>query len=312
MDNFYKELKKYGKVRLNESLKKHTTFKIGGPAKYFVEVTDLINLRDLVKFLQGGGLDYFILGGGSNLLFSDKGFFGVVIKVINREVKVENDTIIASAGAILGVVVNTATQNSLSGLEWALGIPGTIGGAVFGNAGAMGENISNNVEKIAVWLDGEETELTKEECGFGYRHSYLGEMGAVILKVYLKLQKGDVSEIIKKVNANLSVRQEKLPSEPSAGSFFKNIKLADYPGDKSQLPEIYIERKMVPAAWLIDQCGLLDFRIGDAGISYKHGNFLVNYGQATAEDVIAVVDEVSKKVYDSFGIELEPEVRIIV
>lgn len=311
MDNIYGKLKEFGRVLANEPLKKHTTFKIGGPARFLVVVSEVDSLKKLLDFVSQNDVPFKIIGGGSNLLFSDEGFDGVVIKMNCRGVKVEGESIEAEAGALLGVVVATATQSSLSGFEWAVGIPGTVGGAVYGNAGAMGQNVGNNISSVAAWLDNEVVEMEKEACDFSYRHSAFKENGAVILSIKLSLEKKDNQSILSKVQEYAGARHKKFSTLPSAGSFFQNIQYDKYPGDKSLLPELFKERGMVPAGWLIDECDLRGFKVGDAGISEEHGNFLVNYGEATQSDVLKVVEEVGKKVYNKFGVDLIPEVQIV-
>src|SRR3989339_577207 len=155
MDQLYKKLKSFGRVKLNEKISKHTTFKIGGPARYYVEVAENIKIIGLLNYLSGEGIKYFILGGGANTLFPEE-FDGVVVRVKSEKLIVKNSQIIAEAGVNLYQVVNLAAQNSLSGMEWGVGIPGTIGGAVRGNAGAFGSDISKNLKNVEVWRDGKE------------------------------------------------------------------------------------------------------------------------------------------------------------
>jgi len=311
MDTLVKELKKYGQVKSAQLLSRHTTMKIGGPAKYFVIINQTDKLIDLLNFLSGEGIDYQILGGGSNILFSDDGFAGVIIKIETSKLSAIGEEIIAEASAPLSAVVQLASQNSLSGMEWASGIPGTIGGAVRGNAGAYGEDISQSIKEVEVWRDGQVITLLRGDCGFDYRSSVFKGNCDVILQVKIVLKKGDPAQIAKKINDLFFERQNKLPFQPSSGSFFKNIKIGDWQGDKSELPDLFVERGMIPAGWLIEQCGLKGFSFGEAGISEKHGNFIVNYGKASLSDILFIVDKVVSEVYNKYGITLEPEVEII-
>lgn len=311
MDTLAKELKKYGQVKSAQMLSRYSTMKIGGPAKYFIIVNQTDKLVDLLNFLSGEGIDYQILGGGSNILFSDDGFTGVVIKIETSKLSVNGEVITAEAATSLSAIVQLASQNSLSGMEWASGIPGTIGGAVRGNAGAYGEDISQSIEEVEVWRDGQVITLLREDCGFDYRSSIFKSNNDVILRVKIVLKKDDPAQIAKKMNDLFFERQSKLPSQPSSGSFFKNIKVSDWRGEEGELPDSFVERGMIPAGWLIEQCGLKGFKFGEAGISEKHGNFIVNYGKASSSDILFIVDKVVGEVYNKYGITLEPEVEIL-
>ncbi|HRY36396.1 MAG TPA: UDP-N-acetylmuramate dehydrogenase [Candidatus Magasanikbacteria bacterium] len=311
MNELYKELKKYGEVKTKIPLSKHTTFQIGGWAEFFIEVKETELLIQLLDFLNSEGVEFFILGGGSNLLWIDQNFSGVVIKIATSGLKLKEEFVEVEAGVPLSLVVNLAVKNELSGLEWAVGIPGTLGGAVRGNAGSMGKSMADCIQKVFVWVDGEVKEYSKAECGFGYRESiFKSHKNMVVLKTTLKLEKSSRQEVSSVVAKNLGNRKN-FPKWPSAGSFFKNIRLENWPQEKEKLPDLFISRGTVPAGWLIENCGLKGFRIGDAGVSQEHGNFLVNFGSATQEQVLQVVEEVQKKVYDKYGVSLEPEVQIV-
>lgn len=307
-----KQLKEYGHVRANVPLSKFSTFKIGGLAQFLVEVEKTDNLVRLLNFLTGEGNNFYILGGGSNVLFSDEGFEGVVVKIKTAGLSVNGETIEADAGVMLGLVLNSAVKNDLTGLEWSAGIPGTVGGAVRGNAGAMGKDVSCNISAVEIWSNGEITRLTKDECGFAYRESFFKQNSEqVILRAWFGLQKGDPKDILKEMQGYLTSRTGKFPKYPSAGSFFKNIEIDKWPGDKKLLPEIFVQRGKVPAAYTIDQAGLKGLGVGGAKMSDEHGNFLINFSNATQNDVLAVVEKVKEAVYNKFGVELEEEVEII-
>ncbi|MDD2757985.1 MAG: UDP-N-acetylmuramate dehydrogenase [Patescibacteria group bacterium] len=312
MDLLYPELKKYGKTKTNVLLSRHTTFKIGGPAKYVVTVSEADKLPALLNFLSGAGEDFFILGGGSNVLAPDEGFSGVVIKIDCAKCRTDKDEIIIEAGALLSTAVNEAAARGLSGLEWATGIPGTVGGAVRGNAGAHGSDMAQNIKQVEAWRNGETTALTSAECAFGYRDSIFKRDGGVVLRATFKLIPSDQASVVKKMQEILLGRSQKLPTVPSAGSFFKNIKTGDWPGAlPGNLPEIYRERGMIPAGWLVEQAGLKGVKIGGAQVSPQHGNFIINAGNATQADVVALVEEIKGRVYDKYRVWLEPEVEII-
>jgi UDP-N-acetylmuramate dehydrogenase len=312
MREYYEELKKYGKVKLKESLTKNTTFKVGGIAHFFIEVTEEEKLISLLNFLNSEDIPYFVLGGGSNVLFSDEGFEGVVIKLQTSELKLREDNeIVVAAGVLLNKVVNFALQNKLSGMEWGTGIPGTVGGAVRGNAGAMGKENANCLVKVKIWRDGEVFELDKTECGFGYRESIFKNNKDVILSAVYKLTPGDEKSIKEIMQTNLKQRTGRFPNLPSAGSFFKNIEVNKWSGKKEDLPEIFWERGKIPVGWLVEQVGMKGFTIGGAKISDEHGNFIINFSNAKQADILSLVETIKEKVYNKFGIELEPEVKII-
>ncbi|OGH84751.1 MAG: UDP-N-acetylenolpyruvoylglucosamine reductase [Candidatus Magasanikbacteria bacterium RIFOXYA2_FULL_44_8] len=312
MDSLYKQLKNFGAVKINVPMSKHTTFNIGGPAHLYVVVEETTKLVGLLNFLSGEGVMYFILGGGSNLLFADDEYEGTVIKIATDKIAASGDTIIVDAGVALGAVVNLATQNSLAGLEWAAGIPGTVGGAVRGNAGAFGGATADSLEKIIVWRDGEVLELAPSECEFGYRDSAFKHNEDVILSAVFKMVVGDKQKILAKFQENVKYRSTRFPPYPCAGSFFKNLDLANYVGDKSILPEKFLQVGKVGAAWFIEQAGMKGSAHGGAKVSDEHANFIVNWNNATQSDVLIVVEKVKEAVYNKFGVELEPEVQIVV
>ena len=312
MQEFFKQLKKFGKVKLNEKMEKHTTFKIGGVAQFFVIVDDNESLVNLLNFLSGEGVNFKIISGGSNMLFPDEEFEGVVIKVQSQNLSVNGQTIESDAGVLLSSVVSAAVKNSLSGLEWAAGIPGTIGGAVRGNAGAYGLDTGRSVEKVEIWQDGEVKILSAQECGFSYRSSLIKKTpGMIVLRAWFKLNLGDKKEIMKKIQENISSRNGKYPPFPSAGCFFTNVKLEKWPGETKDLPALFLERGTVPAGWLVEQVGAKGLSVGGAKVSEEHANFVVNFNKATSEDVKNLVEEVKQRVYNKYGVELEFEVEII-
>jgi UDP-N-acetylmuramate dehydrogenase len=280
-------------IKRNVSLKDHTTFKIGGRAKYFFEAKekrDLIRAVFLAKKLR---LPYFILGGGSNVLVSDKDFEGLVIKTSNKKWAVLNNEIYAEAGAKLAKIVEMAAKNDLSGFEFAIGIPGTIGGAIFGNCGAFGKSIGNLVKEVEIFdLKSNRLKvLKKKDCHFSYRNSiFKKNKNLIILSAIFKLKRKKKKEILKKMKKNFERKIESQPLNfPSAGCIFKN------PGK-------------ISAGKLIEKCNLKGKEIGGAKISEKHGNFILNFKNAKAKDVIKLIELMKQKVKKKFGIVLKEEI----
>lgn len=311
MDTLLDSLKNFGHARTNIPLARYTTFKIGGSVRYFVEITETDKLIGLLNYLTEQGIEFFVLGGGSNVLFKDEEYDGVVIQIKTSKIECVDNKINADAGAQLGMAVNVATKNSLTGLEWGIGIPGTVGGAVRGNAGAMGKDIANNLISIEIWNNGEVQTLTPSECGFIYRGSTIKENNYIVLSASLQLAPGDRQTIIGTMQAYLKQRTGRFPAYPSAGSFFKNINIKDWPGDTSVLPDLFKERGKIPVGWCVEQVQMKGFTVGGAKVSNEHGNFIINYENATQNDVLKIVEEVQSQVYNRFKIELDPEVEII-
>ena len=277
----------------NEPMDKHTTFRVSGEADALVCVTDSEMLQKIVSYMAKVSQEFFILGKGSNLLVSDKGYRGVILDMSKgfTDVRVEGNTIIAQAGASLPQVAVLAAEHGLSGLEFAAGIPGTIGGAVVMNAGAYDGEMKQVVKKVTVLNQtGEEMELDNATMEFGYRTSIIKNRPFVVQEVVFELEPGDPEEIKKKGAEFNQRRRDKQPLEfPSAGSTFKR-------------PEGYFAGKLIMDA------GLRGYRIGGAQVSEKHCGFVINVGNASASDIYDLMDEVSEKVYDQFGVKLEPEV----
>jgi len=318
-------------VKENILLKNYTTFKIGGKAKYFFVAK---NKEDIIKAILAAKkieLPFFILGGGSNVLVADKGFDGLVIKIKNVKVKIHpvirpgassNDgaksKIYTEAGLPLFLLVSELVKNNLTGLEWAIGIPGTIGGAVYGNAGAFGKSIGDSVRKVEV-LDTKDLRFKiydLKKCKFGYRDSaFKRNKNLIILSVQIQLKKGKKSEIQRKIREYLNHRKETQPLDfPSAGSIFKNyeLRIKKYELIK-KFPELknFNKKGQIPAAWLIEKCDLKGKKIGKAKISEKHGNFILNLGGAKAKDVKKLIDFAKKSVKKKFGIVLKEEIQYL-
>lgn len=283
-------------VYVDEPMSRHTTFRIGGPADYFIHPQSREEVREIVRLCTEKKLDYYILGNGSNLLVSDAGFRGVMIQIYQNmsRVRAEKQRLFVQAGALLSQTAKTAAEEGLTGLEFAAGIPGTVGGAVTMNAGAYGGEMKEITEAVTVLdREGKIRRLKRNELEFGYRKSAISKYGYIVLEAELLLQAGDREQILEKIEDLCRKRKEKQPLEfASAGSTFKR-------------PEGYYAGKLIMDA------GLCGFSIGDAQISEKHCGFLINKGNATASEVMALISHVRIKVKELFGVELEPEVKLL-
>ena len=280
-----------------EPMSKHTTFRIGGPADLLVMPETISQVEKLCRLFRGRNIPFVVLGNGSNILVGDGGIRGVVIQLGNRfaNCEVAGTMVSAQAGIKLSRLAGTALEHSLTGLEFAAGIPGTLGGALFMNAGAYDGEMKQVVAKvICLDTEGNVKEVPAEECGFGYRTSVFSKNPEwIILGGTVKLEQGDAAEIRAKMDDFAERRVSKQPLHlPSAGSTFKR-------------PEGYFAGK------LIQDAGLMGFRVGGAAVSEKHAGFVVNEGGATAKDVRELMAEVQKRVMDAYGVMLEPEVRFL-
>ncbi|MCK4891416.1 MAG: FAD-binding protein [Candidatus Pacebacteria bacterium] len=325
------------KVQKNILLSKYTTFKIGGPAKFFCVVENIDEIRETFKFAEKNKLKIFILGEGSNILISDKGFDGFVLKIQDTKYKIQtNNKIFVGSGLSLAKLVSESVKNNLTGLQWAAGMPGAIGGAIVNNAGASGMSMMNIVEEVEILeiitqppLSGGISfspdkgrlggirRLTNKQCKFSYRNSiFKEEKKYIILNAVLKLKKGNEEKSRKMISEILKSRKEKQPFEyPSAGSIFKNPVLDDNHlrrliKENSELENIS-KNNTIPAGWFIENLGLKGKKIGGAMISEKHGNFIVNMGNAKAENVIILISLIKQKVRDNFSIQLKEEIEYV-
>lgn len=290
---FIKETVTPDNVFFGEPMDKHTTFRVGGEADVFVQVNGKEQLQKLIAYMAKIDEDFLVLGKGSNLLVGDKGYRGIILDMSRHftDVRVEENRIIAQAGVSLPHVAAVAANHGLTGLEFAAGIPGSIGGAVVMNAGAYDGEMKQVVKKVTVLSkSGEEMELDGDSMEFGYRTSIIKNRPFVVEEVELLLAPGNKDEIVKKAAEFNQRRKEKQPLEyPSAGSTFKR-------------PEGYFAGKLIMDA------GLRGLRIGGAQVSEKHCGFIVNVGNATATDISELMDEVRDRVKERFGVTLEPEV----
>lgn len=284
------------KVRINEPMNRHTTFRIGGPADYFLLPSSSEEVKGILEICKEESLQYFILGNGSNLLVSDEGYRGVIIQLYRNYggLTVEGTEIRAGAGVLLSQIAATARNESLTGFEFAGGIPGTLGGAVVMNAGAYGGELKD-VLKEAVVMDREGNIFTVpvEKLAMGYRTSLVKTAGYLVLEAVIFLKKGSQEEIRDTMKDLADRRISKQPLEyPSAGSTFKR-------------PEGYFAGKLIMDA------GLRGYQVGGAQVSEKHCGFVINKGNATAADVLTLIENVREKVQEQFGVTLEPEVKFL-
>lgn len=299
-DQFYQKLiltLPKEQVKLKERMEYHTTLRIGGEADYFVTPTTAEEVRDVVKLCKKEGIPYYIIGNGSNLLVSDLGYRGLIIKLFDNYANIsvnENDIITAQAGALLAKIASEAAEHSLTGLEFASGIPGTLGGAVTMNAGAYdGEMKQCLVSARVMEENGSILVLNKEELELGYRSSILQRKNYILLEAEMKLSRGDQVAIRQKMKELNAKRREKQPlDQPSVGSTFKR-------------PQGYFAGK------LISDAGLSGYQVGGAAVSDKHCGFLINKDHATAKEFLTVVEDVILIVNEKFGVRLEPEVKFL-
>lgn len=283
-------------VKRNESLKNHIFFRIGGEADYFIEPKTVDELKDTICICEKCGIDRYVIGNGTNLLASDDGFRGAIIKIGDNfsYVDFKGNRVIAGAGALLASVSKRSAELGLKGLDFACGIPGYIGGAVAMNAGAYNGEIADTIVRVTCMnKDGDILEYTKEEMNFGYRTSKVFQDDLIVLEAEFELEEGNVEEILDRISFINAKRRDSQPLEyPSAGSTFKRP-VGGY------------------ASKLIQDAGLKGHKHGGAMVSDKHSGFIVNYNHATCQEVLELMDYVTKNVDDKFGIKLEPEVRII-
>lgn len=296
-NNKLKDILKKGQVYMKEPMENHTTLHIGGPADYFVAPSSVDEIMKVIDLCKSSNMPYYIMGNGSNLLVSDDGYRGLIMKIGDNfsQVSISKDgTVTAQGGILLSKLANAIAKESLTGFEFASGIPGTLGGAVYMNAGAYdGEMVQCLVSARVMDLDGEIYILSKDELELGYRTSILQKKDYILLEATMKFDKGNQEDIFGKMQELNRRRREKQPLDKySAGSTFKR-------------PDGYFAGK------LISDAGLGGFQIGGAAVSDKHCGFLINKDNATAKDYASLIQEVIRVVYERFDVTLEPEVRFL-
>lgn len=287
------------KIKQNEPMKNHTSFKIGGPAEFYIKISTIEELQKILEFAKKENIKITIIGNGSNVLVSDKGIQGIVIRTNLKKVEIKNKEqnkieVIADDATPIGFLAQKLLKEEITGFEEIAGIPGTIGGAILMNAGAHGKEMKDIVTEItAIDYNGEIQKFTNEEAEFTYRNSKFSNGDYIILQAKMLLEKGNAKEIKAKMDEYAQIRKEKQPLEyPSAGSTFKR-------------GEGFITAK------LIDEAGLKGYSIGGAKVSEKHAGFIINTGDATAQDVLDLAKYVTDKVYEKFGKKIEFEIKVL-
>lgn len=305
---------------VHEPMAKRTSFRVGGHASLHVVASSTESLIDAVTAALDLGVPFYIYGGGSNLLVSDEGYFGVMIQAAHRSIKIDGNRIEAEAGAITGMVARQSVDAGLTGFEWAIGVPGTIGGAVYGNAGCYGGEMKDSVVTVDIFdLNGRvRRTIPAAECGFAYRESRFKHERVLILGCVIELKTAaDIAAGKARMEEIMKMRKEKQPLDASsAGCAFKNFEFADESAleilkRSVAVPESMLKNQSISAGWIIDQAGMMGESVGDAQVSTKHGNFFLNKGAARAQDILALISRVKMKVRDEFGIELQEEVQLV-
>lgn len=298
----------------NEPLSRHTSFAIGGPARLFARVRSRDELLEALVCVSTEKMPYYILGGGSNVLANDRGFDGAVIKNEDRSFSIDGTRVVAAPGVSLAALAHKTAEMGLSGLEWAFGIPGTIGGAVRGNAGAFGGETKDVLASAEVYdmSTGEMRTLVTEEFTFTYRRSACADHPEwVITKIIYTLMQSDPVLTMEKLQSALVRKKETQPlGAHCAGSMFKNNPISLF-SDMSSIPEEYIKKGRVPSGYLIEHVGLKGYRTDRAMISDKHANFFINIGGASFDDVMQLIDLAKRKVFEKYGIHLCEEIQYI-
>lgn len=300
MNTKYKKVEEYvdlSRIKYDEPMKKHTTIRIGGPADVLVLPETKEEIINVLKYAKEENIPITIIGNGSKLLVLDEGIRGIVIKIGSKmsNVIIDKECIIFGAGITMPRLAAIAKDNALSGLEFSAGIPGNLGGGIYMNAGAYGSELSNVIEEVTYIDENLEIKTLKnEECNFGYRRSIFRDMtNPIIIEGKVKLKRGNKEDIEELMRENNTLRKEKQPLEyPNAGSTFKR-------------PEGFFVGK------IIDDMGLKGYSIGDAQISTKHSGFIVNKGNATAKDVVELIEYIKKKAYETFNVKLEEEIIVL-
>ena len=301
MNNYEKELQEIvGKenVLKDEPMSKHTSFRIGGLAEYFIKVNSIQELKDILEFANKNNIPFTVVGNGTNILVREKGIKGLVLKICFNDFKIkkaaEDILVTVDAGMSLATLASIALKEEIEGLEFLSGIPGTVGGAIRMNAGAYGSEIKDFVLKTRyMTYDGKIKTISLEEHKFEYRNSIFSKLECIILDTTLKVKKGNRENIKSKIEELAESRRKSQPLEyPNAGSTFKR-------------------KEGVITAKLIDECGLKGYSVGDAEVSTKHAGFIVNKGKATASDVLCVVEHVKKVIKEKYNIDLDLEILVL-
>ena len=315
-------------IKKNELLSKHTSFRLGGPAKFFVVAESVEAVKEALEWAKEKTLEYFILGGGSNVLFSGAGFDGLIIRIAIRDIEIQENNLIAGSGAPLFLAIKKSVEAGLSGLENLSGIPGTIGGAVCNNAGAYGSSISDHfIFAEVLHPNGRVEEMEKKDFKFAYRQTVLKYAQSptlhiykpkpIILRAKFALSPGNKEELEQKILEKIKLRAAKEPKGFCAGCAFKNIKgpavaeLLEKINFSPDEKNLFFSRSAIPASWFIERADLKGKKIGGAYVADEHANYIMNGGAAKSEDVIMLISLIKQQVRDKFGVQLEEEIEIV-
>ncbi|MBI1908281.1 UDP-N-acetylmuramate dehydrogenase [Candidatus Uhrbacteria bacterium] len=306
------------RLKEHEPLAKHVQFRIGGPARWLVDVRTVRELQEAIGVADAAGVPWFVMGGGSNTLPSDEGFSGLVLKLAMRQHRIEGTAVTAEAGVISVALARATVEAGLQGFEWAISLPGTIGGAVRGNAGCFGGEMKDVVESATLLRKGAIVEVPAAELRFGYRESALKCSRDIVLSASLRLSvTSDPAALKTKMEGILAKRKASQPLQPgSAGCAFKNYDVRDTDeferlARDADVPEAMRASGRLAAGWIVEQLDLKGTRIGGAKISREHGNFILNTGTATASDIVQLIALVKTRARNRFGITLEEEVQYV-
>jgi len=295
-------------------LSQHTRFGIGGPASILVEAPDSASFVAALQIARDSGLNYVVIGGGTNLIVSDDGFRGVVLKLIARNISIDGENVSADAGVVLQDLVDTTVDHGLKGLETMTGIPGFTGAAVYGNAGAYGHSISESVTSVSFFNGQEIRRIDNAACQFHYRESIFKQhKDWIIFSADLRLAPADASVLRAAADKILAVRNAKYPpTMKCAGSIFKNFLLAELPGTVAdQVQKTSVIEGKVPSAWFLEQVGAKGMREGGIEVASYHANLIYNVGDGTARELRSVIGELKRRVRERFGIEVQEEVQYV-
>lgn len=303
----------------DERMSKHTNFRLGGPARLYAVLDHADAVRAAIAVADEVGVPWYVFGGGSNVLVADEGYEGLVIQSAIRTVVVEGNLIRCGSGAITAMVARMAADAGLTGFEWAVGVPGTIGGGVYGNAGCYGGEMKDAVETVYAYRLSDTTDAAyaNDECGFGYRDSRFKRERHVILGCTLLLTSGDGDAAKQRMREIVEMRKQKQPlAQSSAGCAFKNVvphdaKEREMIQSHADIPEQMKRDGRISAGWLVEHAGGQGMASGGISVSEVHANFLVNAGKGTAKDVVALLAAVKMRVQERYGVLLEEEVQLL-
>lgn len=301
-------------VQRDVPLSEHTRFGIGGPADFYIETSNPASFAQALALIRASGLDWVVIGGGTNLIVSDKGFRGVCLKLTSDRISADGLTVEAEAGAVLQSLVDFTVDRGMAGLQTMTGIPGSVGAAVYGNAGAYGHSIQERVRRVR-FLDGEIVrEFGNAECQFHYRESvFKRNKQWIIVSTTLEMEPGDAAQLRETADGILAVRNRKYPpTMRCAGSIFKNFLLAELPqAVAAEIPAKAIIEGKVPSAWFLEQVGAKGMKRGGIEVADYHANLIYNAGGGTARDLVAIVTELKDRIRRRWDIPLEEEVQYV-